>query len=231
MNRQFSFFILAVSLSICGVTRFAVAAEEAQDEGNLPRVLIIGDSISMGYTPFVAQMLKGKAYVEHPKQNCESTVVGLKRRDAWIGKEKWDVIHFNWGLHDLKYIKDDKGTITEVGSGHQWVPVEQYEKNLDELVTRLEKTGAKLIWATTTPVPAGTTGRVAGAEIAYNEAAERVMKAHHIRMDDLQAVAAAHADLQLPRNVHFTPEGYKILGESVVSHVEKALDSKAKDRL
>jgi acyl-CoA thioesterase-1 len=222
---------LAISIATClSLARSLVGAADApsKEEPHQPRVLLIGDSISIGYTPFVSELLKGKAQVQHPKENCASTVVGLKRLDAWLGSEKWDVIHFNWGLHDLKYIKDEKGTITAVDSGKQWVPVEQYEKNLEELVTRLEKTGAKLIWATTTPVPEGTTGRVAGAESKYNEAAERIMKAHHIPIDDLNAIVKAHPDLQLPKNVHFTKAGYQELAASVVSYVEAAVATKEK---
>ena len=86
----------------------------AKEVSGLPRVLIIGDSISLGYTPFVAQQLKGKANIIHAPGNNESTARGLEHLDAWLGPKKWDVIHFNWGLHDLKWI-DDKTKIAEVG--------------------------------------------------------------------------------------------------------------------
>ena len=199
-----------------------------KNESQLPHVLIIGDSISIGYTPFVKKMMKDQAIVVHPRGNCEATVVGLAHLDEWLGKTEWAVIHFNFGLHDLKYVKDTKGTITDVGTGKQWVPVEAYEKNLDELATRLEKTGAKLIWCTTTPVPEGTKGRVAGDEIKYNEAAARVMQAHHISVDDLNAVAQKHLDLQSPHDVHFTGEGYKILAGAVTESIKAQLAPPAK---
>jgi hypothetical protein len=217
-------YAAAVVLCVLPVASWAAAADApAKSEAELPRVLIIGDSISMGYTPFVKEMMKGKAYVEHPKDNCAATVVGLEKLSVWLGDKKWDVIHFNWGLHDLKYIKDTKGTAVDKAKGKQWVPVDQYEKNLDELVGRLEKTGAKLIWANTTPVPEGTGIRDAGEEIKYNEAAARVMTAHHIPTDDLHAIVVAHPELQRPRNVHFSAEGYKELAKSVTEHVEKEL--------
>jgi len=205
--------------------RARAADAPAKDSSQLPRVLIIGDSISMGYTPFVKKMMAEKAYVEHPKDNCAATVVGLAKLDMWLGDKKWDVIHFNWGLHDLKFVKDAKGTITDVKEGKQWVPVEQYEKNLDELVTRLEKTGAKLVWASTTPVPEGTKGRDAGAEVSYNEAAARVMTAHHIPTDDLHSLAASNPTWQISKNVHFHAEGYKGLATQVVENVEKELQT------
>ena len=74
------------------------------DTPGLPRVLIIGDSISIGYTLPVRAQLRGRANVHRPKDNCGSTLVGLERLDAWLGNGKWDVIHFNFGLHDMSYV-------------------------------------------------------------------------------------------------------------------------------
>ncbi len=60
-------------------------------------------------------------------------------------------------------------------------------------------------------------------EIAYNEAATRVMKAQDVAIDDLHAVVEAHPDGQLPKNVHFTGPGYKTLAEQVAASVKTAL--------
>src|SRR5690606_3837208 len=67
------------------------------------KVLIIGDSISIGYFPFVKDALKEEAYVVHNPGNSQHTGTGLQRLDEWLGTTKWDVIHFNWGLWDLCY--------------------------------------------------------------------------------------------------------------------------------
>jgi lysophospholipase L1-like esterase len=199
------------------------ALAQIEDVPGLPRVLLIGDSISMGYTPAVREMLKGKANVHHPPENCSSTIVGLKRLDAWLGEKKWDVIHFNFGLHDLKYV-DEKNTIVAVEKGKQWVSPEEYEKNLRQIGERLKKTGAKLIWCATTPVPEGATGRAAGDEVKYNQAAAKVMAECGVEIDDLHAFAAPKLkDIQLPKNVHFNPEGYKELAKVVAEKIEKAL--------
>jgi acyl-CoA thioesterase-1 len=223
---QFAPFVGLLILCLGCAASLAAAADAPPPnaDSKLPQILIIGDSISMGYTPFVKEMMKGKAEVVHPRENCAATVVGLKDLSAWLGDTKWEVIHFNWGLHDLKHI-DDKGNMTAVEKGKQWVPVEEYEKNLNELASRLEKTGAKLVWATTTPVPEGAKGRIPADVIKYNEAAERVMKAHHIPTDDLNAVAMAHLDLQNTRDVHYKPAGYRELAKSVVMSIEKVQTS------
>ena len=149
-----------------------------KDDPSLPRVLLIGDSISIGYTLPVRALLKGQANVHRPPTNCGPTIRGLAQIDAWIGKSKWDVIHFNWGLHDLKYMGPNGKNLAEPGDegSHQQVPPAEYEKNLRKLVARLKETGASLIWCSTTPVPEGAKGRVVGDSAKYNEAAAKVMK-------------------------------------------------------
>jgi len=209
---------------VAWVAGTGMAADAAA--AKVPRILIIGDSISIGYTPIVKEMLRGKAEVVHAPGNSESTVRGLEKLDAWLGSNKWDVIHFNWGLHDMKYI-DAQTKMTAVSKGKQWVPVEQYEPNLKTLVQRLKKTGAKLIWCSTTPVPDGVTGRVPGDEVKYNAAALRVMQAEGIPIDDLHAVVGTPQNRTAmggrPKDVHYTDSGYKVLASEVVKALEKAL--------
>jgi GDSL-like Lipase/Acylhydrolase family len=187
-----------------------------KDDPSLPRVLLIGDSISIGYTVPVQQLLKGKANVHRIPTNGGPTINGLKNIDSWLGKGKWDVIHFNWGLHDLKMDKEGK---------HQ-VPVEAYEKNLRTLVVRMKKTGAKLLWASTTPVPEAKVSppRKPGDVEAYNKVALRVMEENGVKVDDLYAFAKPKLKkIQRPANVHFTPEGSKALAKQVAAAIEAAL--------
>lgn len=193
------------------------------DVEGLPRVLLIGDSISMGYTIPTRKALEGVANVHRIPMNGMSTDVAVAKLDEWLATggagKKWDVIHFNWGLHDLKHWKDNKMDLT----APQVNSVEQYEKNLREIVAKLKKTGAKLIFATTTPVPEGSAGRVARDEIAYNEAALRVMKDNGVAVDDLHAIVTAQPTIQREKNVHFTPEGSDILAAQVAREIKKAL--------
>lgn len=205
------------------------ALAKIEDVAGLPRVLLIGDSISIGYTLPVRELLKGKANVHRIPTNGGPTTNGLKGLTAWLGESKWDVIHFNWGLHDLKYIQEDpsKRADPKAAGSHLQVPLADYEKNLTTLVDQLKKTGAKLIWCNTTPVPEGSDGRIGGDEKKYNEAAARVMTAAGIPTDDLCAHAAAKLkDVQLPANVHYSPDGYKYLAEKVAGEIEKALPKK-----
>src|ERR1043166_9555827 len=105
------------------------ALVQVPEDPHLPRVLIIGDSISMGYTWEVRKLLAGKANVQHPNVNCWSTAFGLDHIDQWLGKKHWDVIYFNFGLHDLKYL-DDKGNYVTPERGLQVSSIEQYQTNL-----------------------------------------------------------------------------------------------------
>jgi len=188
-------------------------------------VLIIGDSISIGYFKPLQKLLEGKVVVQHNPGNAAHTANGLAKLDEWLGGTHWDVIHFNHGLHDLKYV-DEQGRNTSVDKGRQQIPVDQYQKNLEELVTRLKKTGAKLIFATTTPVPDGTGIRVKDDAKKYNVAAERVMKKHSVIINDLYSFALPHLDeIQRPQNVHFTEAGSELLAQQVANSILKAIGS------
>ena len=143
--------LLTTLLLLAPILCPALLAEEPPAEASLPKVLIIGDSISLGFTPHVVQQLDGKAVVEHHKGNAQHTGTGLQKIDQWLGKTKWDVIHFNWGLWDLCY-RHPKSKVQgnrDKANGTITTTLEQYEKNLEELISRLKKTEAKLIWAHT----------------------------------------------------------------------------------
>jgi acyl-CoA thioesterase-1 len=190
-----------------------------EDKPGLPRVLLIGDSISIGYTLAVREELSSVANVHRPATNCGPTTRGVAEIDKWLGDGKWDVIHFNFGLHDLKYV-DDEGKNAAPDKGHVQVSADDYQKNLETIVGRMKKTGAKLIFATTTPVPEGAQARIKGDEKKYNEIAKEVMKKHGVAIDDLHAFSLPKLDeIQLPANVHFKPEGSKQLGKQVAHSI------------
>ncbi|MBL9115267.1 MAG: SGNH/GDSL hydrolase family protein [Verrucomicrobiaceae bacterium] len=202
------------------------AFAKVEDVAGLPRVLLIGDSISIGYTNDVRDLLKGKANLHRIPTNGGPTTRGLTELSKWLGDSKWDVIHFNWGLHDLKYITNDpsKRADPKDPTAHPQVDLASYEKNLTALVAQLKATGAKLIWCNTTPVPSGSDGRIEGDEQKYNAAAERVMKGAGIPINDLCSHSkAGPKDAQLPANVHYTPAGSKYLAQKVASEIEALL--------
>ena len=196
-----------------------------EDQSGLPRVLLIGDSISIGYTLPVRELLKGKVNLHRIPTNGGATIKGLEQIDSWIGKKKWDVIHFNWGLHDLKYMgPNGENLFPKEKGGKVQVAIVKYKKNLERLVSRLNKTGAKLIWRNTTPIPPGSRGRYVGDSISYNSAASLVMIRHGIPTHDLFTLSRERMkEIMKPANVHFTEEGSKVLAESVAEVILEAL--------
>ncbi|MFK7852314.1 MAG: SGNH/GDSL hydrolase family protein [Akkermansiaceae bacterium] len=202
--------------------------EKVEIEEALPNILILGDSISIGYTKLVREGLAGKANVVRPKANCGDTPRGLASIDKWLGDNNWDVIHFNWGLWDLCYRHPDskaQGKRDKV-NGSIAVPLPEYEANLEKLVARLKQTGANLIWASTTVVPKGEVGRVPGDEIKYNTAAAKIMAKHGVTINDLHALSSKLEPEFFvgPGDVHFTKEGSTELAKQVVAAVSKSLE-------
>ena len=216
--------IAAMSLAGCGSLPCVEACH------SLPRVLILGDSISIGYTLPVRAALKGVANVHRIPTNGGPTSKGREHIEDWLGASKWDVIHFNFGLHDLKYLGPKGQNLADPkGEGsHQQVPIADYEKNLRTMVARLEKTGAELVWRTTTPVPPGARGRVVGDSVKYNQAAAKVMKERKIAIDDMYTFCMPRLkEIMRPANVHFTPAGSKALAGRAVVAINAALKRRA----
>lgn len=196
------------------------ALAPVHDDPALPRVLIIGASISIGYTPHVQKALVGKANVHHNAGSAGSTVTGLRKIDSWLGDGRWDVIYFNWGLHDLKTVDGKRAT-----------PINEYEQNLRTLVARLKKTGATLIWCSSPPVPANVKSppRSNDDVLAYNAVAKRVMEENGVAINDLYAFAMPQLkEIQLPENVHYTEKGYAVLASEVARCIRNTLESRKK---
>lgn len=190
-----------------------------QDVAGLPRVLLIGDSISMGYTLPVRKLLEGKANVHRIPQNGGPTKNGVARIDAWLGTSKWDVIHFNHGIHDVKIMPD----------GKRQVEPEAYEANLRALVAKLKATGAKVIFATSTPIPPSPLvgNRSFGSEKDYNAIATKVMNENGVQVNDLHSyMLPRFTEFQIANDLHYQPAGYQFLAKRVAEVIETALPKK-----
>jgi len=203
--------------------RSRIAAENA----NKQRVLILGDSISMGYTPIVKRLLRDDTWVMRPNENCAGTTKGIANVDRWLQIEggRFDLIWFNFGLHDLKRVKPDGKNSNDANDGRQAEP-DAYERQLREIVGKLKATGSELVFATTTPIPKGGVRPhrdVADAQ-RYNDIARAIMKEHGIDVVDLYAFALQRQARIQPRvDVHFTREGSKLLGEHVAENIRRRL--------
>lgn len=218
------------------VTRFAlvlvvfhhvtVRADEPQPR--LPTIVLVGDSIRLSYTPTVRDALTDAAVVESPKANCGDSSRVLANLKTWVLPHDPDIVHFNCGIHDTKRFKK---------SGQFQVPPEKYEQNLRDIVSLLrEKTHAKLIFATSTPVLDDRAAKVRkdrdyellNASIEqYNQIAKRVMQELDVPVNDLNAVANMNSPTELMSQdgVHFEAAGQKLLGEQVAKFLRDAMTS------
>jgi len=181
------------------------AWDYVKDDPRLPRLLIIGDSISRGYTMPVRHLLSGKVNVHRAPANCGSTDSGLQHLDTWLGDSKWDVILWNFGIHD-------RNTATNV-----------YQQHLELLLSRLRRTNAKIVWVRTTPAPPSGISQegITFQEVEQlNHAADAVMTRNAIPEVDLYSLLAPRlGQLQLENNVHFTDDGYAVMGNEIVNAV------------
>ncbi len=242
-NRPMLLIVLALSL-FTAATLYTAEAQNSGDKNpaasikktkkvgiaidpDLPYVLIIGDSISLGYTPYVQKMLEGKFNVIHAPGNNSGTTKGLLGLTEWLGGRKWDLIHFNWGLHDLKHVQAGNTAKNSNDPGDpQQADLAAYTKNMKVLVKQIKKTGARLIFATTTPYPAGVSPlRVPEDAAKYNKAALGIMKENGIKTNDLYALVLPRLEkIQKPKNVHFHPEGSEMMAKQVVKMIKAELD-------
>lgn len=213
-------------------------AEFAFMENNpdLPNVLIYGDSISIGYTQRVRENLKAKANVYrlycNGGESASFIQKMLKMHDAMRDGDldhpwgfQWDVIHFNVGLHDLKYLHYGK---RDKKNGELVASTNTYKENLRSIIGYLERLAphARLVFATTTPVPEGEKGRIAGDAERYNAAAHSVLVKHpEVIINDLFSFTKPHHAQwwTRPGNVHYNQQGKTAQGDEVTRIIMEAL--------
>ena len=209
-----------------------IGDQAAKDDPKLPRYLFIGDSISGNYGRGLREALAGRFNLHHPPTNCGPSGKGRGNIVEWLGGYRkkgrhWDVISFNFGHWDAG---NDKAT---------------YQENLGAVIAELKKTGAKLIWVSTCPVPRGYPAagdldekgkaprRTSGVMQKYlNPWALEVVKRHpEITIcDQWQYVKdnekTIYKSFWAGKNVHFGGESADKLGQFLAGHVLKVMKDK-----
>jgi len=219
-----------ISSVLAGATQnqdpFVHAFANPQDNPDLPRVLIIGDSISIGYTPLVRGLLKDEANVHRPATNCRWSAYGANEILNWLGEGKWDVIHFNFGLWDWYGWKQEKKATPQ-----------SYAKNLQKIVDQLKTTGASLVFGMTTP-PSVTEERGSKLMVSldranrFNQEARDVMNKNGVRINDLYSVIGNKREVYQkgPNDVHYNQEGRQVLANAVATEIRRSIEQKGKPR-
>ena len=208
-------------LSACIPSRGQAVISAAPD---LPKVVLVGDSIRLGYAPKVAERLSGKAIVISPPENGGDSANVLVHLDEWVLRQKPDIVHLNCGLHDLKQFKTD---------GHHQVELDRYKENLRRIVARIrEGSDAALVFADTTPIVDKRHAK-RGAEFdrseadvqRYNTAAIAIMGELGVPVHDVHwVVEQGNPETMLgPDGTHYTAAGSDRLAEAVADCVLRQL--------
>jgi lysophospholipase L1-like esterase len=190
----------------------------------MKNVVLIGDSIRMGYQETVRAELSGWADVWGPIQNGGTSENVLIHLDEWAIRRQPDVLHVNCGLHDLR---------KEFGVEAAAVPLQKYAENVRIIMNRMKtETKAFVIWALTTPVnqswhrKSKPFDRFETDVTAYNAVALDIARQTGIIVNDLFATvtSAGRDNLLIPDGVHFKPMGYTVLGKTVADCIRKTAD-------
>jgi hypothetical protein len=203
---------------MCSNTTPACGIGPYKANTSLPQYLIIGDSISYGYSPFLIKNLTGKYEAQHVNTNADNSYKGVMCLSTWLGSHKWDLISFNFGLHDL-------------AQDIEFLSVSKYTEYIMNITDRLLATEAKILWVATTPVPTDANlepKRTPEDVIRYNAAAAAIMAEKKVPIDDLYGWVIKRCGpnyktcegIQLPNNVHFYSAGYQYLVESLVHSID-----------
>jgi hypothetical protein len=184
------------------------------NETNLPRVLLIGDSITRDYFPEVERNLAGRAYVGRLSSSAFiSDPALLQQIELVLTQYRFDVIHFNNGMHGWQNSE------------------KEYEQAFPKLLKTIRKfaPNAKLIWANTTPLkvsPTLSTNDQTQASderiVARNAIVLKFAQAQRIPVDDLNTLMHGHPELHSD-NVHFNDKGIALQAAQVTTQIEKLL--------
>jgi hypothetical protein len=181
----------------------------------LPRVLLVGDSILIGYRKLVIQSLEGKANVDtwtNPYYQSENY---NHRLAEVLLHGPFSVIHINTGLHGFQEGRIPSGAY------------EPLTQSLLDVIVR-HSPDAQVIWANTTPVVSKDIPRtldplINPTIIEHNRMAAFVMERNHILVNDFYSILTLHVDLSKGDQFHWTEPAYKILADAATASIIKKL--------
>lgn len=173
-------------------------------------ILVVGDSISMGYTQQVGNILKDAGVrVRHIGENGTWSLNGVKQIDRWL-KSKPDIVVFNFGLHDM--------TKTKGLDGPPRQSIEQYIANLEIILGKIKAAGTLPLWATITPIKKQAHRKPIDV-LNYNIAAIKFMNSQGVDSVNLYSPMKPHLEKWSHDGTHFKPEGYQFLANLVASKI------------
>ena len=185
-------------------------------------VYLIGDSVRLASEPYTRAALP-EADIVSPSENCRSSHDVLEHIEQWTeGATAGDVIHINCGLHDIRHNQGCNGPVADI---------ETYCNNLTQIFDYLKQTGAKIIWASSTPFLESVHNIVKPSRRyladlkAYNRVAEDLARQYGFAINDLYSLMFEQdlTDVMLCDGLHFNEFGSKMIGEAVAEAILKQL--------
>lgn len=190
----------------------------------MKKIVLIGDSIRMGYDKYVKDALSGTACVYYPEENCRFAEYVLRYAHEWKKNGDWgddvDLVHWNAGLWDALELFGDE-PLTSIS--YYAEAISRIDRRLRMLFPK-----AKMVFATSTPVNEGMSNpdftRHNSTIEKYNAAALEALSNTDTVIDDLYSLMAEIPDKLRSDWVHFyTPGGIELIGGKVLSVICKIL--------
>lgn len=216
------------------------------NKGNeMKNLLLLGDSIRMGYDSFVQEKLEGRMNVYFPEENGRFAQYTLRALSDWkanLDLPEIHVVHWNNGLWDTLHLnacyagndgEAEGRTISPENVPNDCrfdedplTPPEMYRYMLGRVLTRIRQLfpGAEVVFATSTPVIEGQSswGYRSNAEIeSYNRIAREVLVPRGVRVNELGEFAAAQCGSLHRDWVHYNDEGCSLLADEIIRFLEK----------
>ena len=179
-------------------------------ENDLPRVLLIGDSITRGYESKVRARLQGVCYVDYVATSyAVDSPIYTKLMKAFVDDSRYALVHFNHGLHGIHMTK------------------RTYKSGIKKLLLKIGK-DKKLILATTTVVYHGRSKRKHGAWMKRvrerNDTIKELASDLNLAVDDLYIVSQGiPAEKRAIDGTHYMDDGYEILADAVAESIKNLL--------
>lgn len=182
----------------------------------MKKVLLLGDSIRLSYQPLVREKLEGTAEVMGPEDNGRFAKYTLWYINVWLDEfGRPDIVHWNNGLWDVYHFHNEMGIFT---------PLEEYVEYIKRILKELRRTGAEIIWATTTPVDNRNVNCNNNEIDMYNDAIASYMAAEKVTINDLNSIVKKSNGYYICEDrMHLNEEGRIVCSEAVVRAIKKYL--------
>ena len=176
------------------------------------KVVLLGDSIRIGYGAKVTELLGEEYEVFQPKDNCRFSKYLLHTLIDYKSEiDDADIIHFNAGEWDVS---------RELTDGRPFTSIEEYIENMTRIVNHLKAKNKKLIFATTTPVLPHHFANSNEDIIRYNEAIVPVLSEMGVVINDLFSIVNEVPEKYIcDDQIHLSQNGIEACAKQVVSHI------------